>query len=96
MSHGNDDNIVTKDNKELSFEEIMAPIKSCPTLFIKPKLFFFQACRGEKEMESRVSSANSAKSSRGAQPDDGSSNFQSNILNTNHFYVKNDKFLSIL
>jgi hypothetical protein len=51
MSHGNEDKIVTSDNKEISFEEIMAPIKSCPTLINKPKLFIFQACRGENEME---------------------------------------------
>jgi hypothetical protein len=51
MSHGNEDKIVTSDNKEISFEEIMAPLKSCETLDEKPKLFFFQACRGENEME---------------------------------------------
>ena len=51
MSHGNEDKIVTRDNKEISFEEIMAPIKLCPSLENKPKLFFFQACRGENEME---------------------------------------------
>ena len=64
MSHGNEDNIVTKDNKFISFEEIMAPIKKCPTLAKKPKMFFFQACRGEIEMESesRISSATSSKS----------------------------------
>ena len=43
MSHGNEDKIVTRDNQEMSFEEIMAPIKLCPTLINKPKLFFFQA-----------------------------------------------------
>ena len=48
MSHGNDDNIVTKDNKELSFEEIMAPIKSCPSLFDKPKMFFFSSMSRRK------------------------------------------------
>ena len=53
MSHGNEDNIVTKDNKLISFEEIMAPIKSCLSLENKPKMFFFQACRGENKMESR-------------------------------------------
>ena len=37
MSHGNEDNIVTKDNKLISFEEIMSPIKSCPTLMNKAK-----------------------------------------------------------
>ena len=45
MSHGNEDNIVTGDNKLMNFKEIMAPIKSCPTLLNKPKMFFFQACR---------------------------------------------------
>ena len=80
MSHGNEDNIVTSDNKLISFEELMAPIKSCKTLFHKPKMFFFQACRGENEMESRASSAGSTNSSKGAQPEAGppSSNLQSN------------------
>jgi hypothetical protein len=51
MSHGNEDKIVTSDNKVMSFEEIMAPIKSCKSLENKPKLFFFQACRGDNEIE---------------------------------------------
>jgi hypothetical protein len=51
MSHGNQDKIVTSDNKEMSFEEIMAPIKACKSLNGKPKIFLFQACRGENEME---------------------------------------------
>jgi hypothetical protein len=71
MSHGNEDNIVTSDSKLISFEEIMAPIKSCSTLFKKPKLFFFQACRGKKEMDSRASSASSTKS------------YQNNVLTDN-------------
>ena len=36
MSHGNEDKIVTWDNQEMSFEEIMAPIKLCKTLENKP------------------------------------------------------------
>jgi caspase 7 len=68
MSHGNGDNFVTSNSELMSFEEIMAPIKSCPTLLNKPKMFFFQACRGEKEMKStpksRISSASSIKSSK--------------------------------
>jgi hypothetical protein len=56
MSHGNDENIVTRDNQEISFEEIMAPIKECPRLIDKPKMFFFQACRGENEMVNRQDS----------------------------------------
>jgi hypothetical protein len=51
MSHGNEDRIVTRDNQEMSFEAIMAPIKLCESLREKPKLFFFQACRGESEIE---------------------------------------------
>jgi len=51
MSHGNEDKIVTSDNCEISCEEIMEPIKSCASLENKPKLFFFQACRGENEIE---------------------------------------------
>jgi len=51
MSHGNDkDMFYSSDNKEISFEDIMAPIKSCQTLKNKPKLFFFQACRGKFDM----------------------------------------------
>ena len=81
MSHGNQDKIVTKDNKLMSFEKIMAPIKKfCPTLDNKPKMFFFQACRGEKEMESRGSSASSTKSFKGTKMTDTSptSDLQSN------------------
>ena len=80
MSHGNQDNIMTSDNKLISFEEIMAPIKTCPSLGMKPKIFFFQACRGENEIEtkerppstshSRSSSACSTKSGRNAKMTD--------------------------
>jgi caspase 7 len=51
MSHGNEDKIVTRDNLEMSFKEIMEPIKMCKSLENKPKLFFFQACRGDHEIE---------------------------------------------
>jgi hypothetical protein len=63
MAHGNEDKIVASDNQEISFEEIMKPIKECPTLIGKPKLFFFQACRGENEFGR--SRSNSGKSSSG-------------------------------
>jgi hypothetical protein len=67
MSHGNEDKIVASDNEVIGFEEIMAPIKSCPSLENKPKLFFFQACRGDNEMtilpvKSRPNSAQSTTS----------------------------------
>jgi caspase 7 len=87
MSHGIDDHIVTRDNQLISFADIMAPIKSCKTLIGKPKLFFFQACRGKNELESilrdqlppisqsRTSSASSVKSSQIARMSD-STNLQ--------------------
>jgi hypothetical protein len=62
MSHGNDEKIATSDNKTISFDEIMAPIKECPTLIDKPKLFFFQACRGDNEMLNRQDSDESTSS----------------------------------
>ena len=52
MSHGNDDSFATSNSELMSFEEIMEPIKACPTLLNKLKMFFFQPCRGDKEMES--------------------------------------------
>jgi caspase 7 len=69
MSHGINDSFATSNSELMSFEEIMAPIKSCPSLSNKPKMFFFQACRGEKEMEStlksRINSASSIQPSKG-------------------------------
>jgi hypothetical protein len=51
MSHGNDkDMFYSSDNQKISLEQIMYPIKSCPTLMNKPKLFFFQVCRGTRDM----------------------------------------------
>jgi caspase 7 len=51
MSHGNDkDMFYSSDNQEISFDDIMAPIKECITIKNKPKLFFFQACRGKCDM----------------------------------------------
>jgi hypothetical protein len=51
MSHGDDGKIIANDSEEISFLEIMKPIKSCNSLDNKPKLFFFQACRGKNKME---------------------------------------------
>jgi caspase 7 len=84
MSHGNEDKIVTSDNKEMSFEEIMAPIKSCASLSDKPKLFFFQACRGDNEMENpreRSRSDSGASTSSAAGVTDSAIN--SDSLDTN-------------
>ena len=87
MSHGNEDKIVTRDNQKMSFEEIMAPIKLCKTLINKPKLFFFQACRGDKEMEiPRVTRSDSDESSSDEQPSNdyqtGDNTSDSDELNT--------------
>jgi len=77
MSHVDvDDKIVASDSKEISLEEIMKPIKACETLKNKPKLFFLQACRGNKVME--------AKSKR---PDSGGST-SSRHEPTNHNDVR--------
>jgi hypothetical protein len=51
MSHGDDGKIIANDSEEISFLEIMEPIKSCKSLDNKPKLFFFQASRGKNKME---------------------------------------------
>ena len=40
MSHGNDEKIVTSDNQQISFDEIMAPIKQCPTREFKNVVFY--------------------------------------------------------
>ena len=64
MSHGNQERIMTSDNEEISFEQIMAPIKSCDSLVNKPKLFFIQACRGENDAEFASSKHNHHQMSR--------------------------------
>jgi hypothetical protein len=62
MSHGNGDKIVTSDNKEISFKAIMTPIKLSKSLENKPKMFFFQACRGAKKMARRDSDVSMSSS----------------------------------
>jgi caspase 7 len=84
MSHGNQEKIVASDNKEISFEQIMAPIKTCDSLVNKPKLFFIQACRGENDAEfasskQRSSSAQSISSNRGG---DTHNNMSDHGINT--------------
>jgi caspase 7 len=99
MSHGINDSFATGNSELMSFEEIKAPIKTCPSLKNKPKMFFFQACRGEKEMEStqnsRVSSACSTKSSKGAQMADDltSASIQSNNNSKTKFNEETDLFV---
>ena len=64
ISHRNEEKIVTSDSELISLEEIMAPIKSCPTLRNKPKIFFVQACRGETIMESRYHGVSYSQSNK--------------------------------
>ena len=51
MSHGNRvngvDTITGSDGVDLTLDELIKPIKECPSLINKPKFFFVQACRGE-------------------------------------------------
>ena len=98
MSHGIKDKIVTRDNLEMSFEEIMAPIKLCKTLENKPKLFFFQACRGDNEMEiPRLSRSDSGESSSDEQAtfdyntgDNTSDSDESNTKKKTSIYAESD------
>ncbi|XP_071499126.1 uncharacterized protein [Diadema antillarum] len=50
MSHGDREGICGKDGKVISVEEIKDIFsgRNCPNLCGKPKIFFFQACRGDK------------------------------------------------
>ncbi|XP_071479489.1 caspase-3-like [Diadema antillarum] len=50
MSHGDREGICGKDGSVISVEEIKEIFsgRNCPELRGKPKIFFFQACRGDK------------------------------------------------
>jgi caspase 7 len=83
MSHGNQERIVTSDNEEISFEQIMAPIKACASLVNKPKLFFIQACRGENDAEFASSKAGSSSAqSTSSNSGDETQNMNDHGLNT--------------
>jgi hypothetical protein len=90
MSHGHDENIVTSDNQEISFEEIMVPIKQCPSLIGKPKLFFFQACRGENKFFGSNGAYSCVSTSSGHAKNDDAPN-KSNTSTTHSSNPKNDK-----
>ena len=51
MSHGDNESILGTDLNKYTVAELIAPIKRCPTLANKPKLFFLQACRGNESMK---------------------------------------------
>ena len=48
-SHGNAKGIVGTDGRAINIDEIVDPIVNNSTLISKPKLFFFNSCRGDKE-----------------------------------------------
>jgi caspase 6 len=63
MSHGNRHTFVTSDDKEISIDDLSGPFKKVRSLKDKPKLFFFQCCRGTEEMaqidsRQRIASSN--------------------------------------
>jgi hypothetical protein len=84
MSHGGQDKIMANDNIEVSFEEIMAPIKSCKSLIGKPKLFFFQSCRGNDEMETIAILSTSKTSSQSLKLDSLKITDADPVANTNN------------
>ena len=52
ISHVDDEKaIVTSDSELISFEQIMEPFKSCPSLMNKPKILFIQAYREHNSIE---------------------------------------------
>jgi caspase 2 len=80
----------------MSFEEIMAPIKSkCSSLENKPKMFFFQACRGDKGMEAKKQRADSdASTSSGHETTDHIDDETSNNNNKMHAPYQNTQMES--
>jgi hypothetical protein len=48
LTHGSDYDVLFGKDGITTVEKFCEPIKNCETLRGKPKLFFFQACRGEK------------------------------------------------
>ncbi len=100
MSHGIDDKIVASDNEEISFMEIMDHIKSCGSLDNKPKLFFFQACRGKNKMAPKNHRPDSGVSkSLENTPDDhkdeGTNNNKTNNLKQITSYIENEADLLV-
>ena len=52
ISHVHDEKaIVTSDSELISFEQIMEPFKSCPSLMNKPKILFIQAYKEHNSIE---------------------------------------------
>ena len=51
LSHG-EEGVIYGIDQSVEIDHLISPFKSCRSLFGKPKLFFIQACRGTKLMES--------------------------------------------
>jgi len=91
MSHGNHEKIIACDNKEISYEDLMEPIKSCKSLINKPKLFFFQSCRGCNQMETITNSSSSKTSTQ--QSKRSNDNSTEKTTNTSLIEYKSDLFI---
>lgn len=51
LSHGNKGKVVASDSTPVHLEDIISKLEEkCPHLRDKPKMFFIQACRGEKKL----------------------------------------------
>ncbi|XP_070569319.1 caspase-8-like [Ptychodera flava] len=55
MSHGNENGVITSDHKNVKMEDIrnMFVGSKCPSLEGKPKMFFIQACRGDRQHQTQ-------------------------------------------
>ncbi|XP_075888334.1 caspase-6-like [Nelusetta ayraudi] len=71
LSHGDDDYVSTYDG-QISIKEITTPFKgnNCQSLVGKPKIFIFQACRGNK-YEDSVTPASGPDSEPALEVEDG-------------------------
>ncbi|XP_041377960.1 caspase-3-like [Gigantopelta aegis] len=72
LSHGESQSIYGVDGKLVQKDKIIGTFhgNDCPTLSGKPKLFFFQACQGQKvDLGAPIASVEPVSSSSGSEPD---------------------------
>lgn len=52
-SHGGKDTFSTADDEKIAIQEVLTPfrVEHCPSLANKPKIFFFNSCRGKNQHE---------------------------------------------
>jgi len=68
MSHG-EEGVICGTDANISIEDLLSPFKNCPSLIGKPKIFFFQACRGEKDDIGSVAAMTDSARRSGYIPD---------------------------